>query len=98
MHTYAQQLNQHPHVYLFVTSSNLDIKHAVCCELFFKKRAFEEIWRDALILLLHHIYDLINPSGGDVVLPGLLTYPYQKTLVALSEGTQCRGLLESAFR
>ncbi|VFS14887.1 transposase [Enterobacter cancerogenus] len=67
LHTYGRQLNQHPHIHLSVTRGGLDIKHGVWRDLFFKKHAVEEIWRGAVIRLLRHSYDLINPGG----LPGL---------------------------
>ncbi|UIA89864.1 IS91 family transposase [Erwinia tracheiphila] len=67
LHTYGRQLNQHPHIHLSVTRGGLDIKHGVWRDLFFKKHAVEEIWRGAVIRLLRHSYDLINPGR----LPGL---------------------------
>ncbi|WP_267921500.1 transposase [Erwinia tracheiphila] len=67
LHTYGRQLNQHPHIHLSVTRGGLDIKHGVWRDLFFKKHAVEEIWRGAVIRLLRHSYDLINPGS----LPGL---------------------------
>ncbi|EAW1322456.1 transposase [Salmonella enterica subsp. diarizonae] len=67
LHTYGRQLNQHPHIHLSVTRGGLDIRHDVWRELFFKKRAVEEIWRGAVIRLLRHSYELINPGR----LPGL---------------------------
>lgn len=67
LHTYGRQLNQHPHVHVSVTRGGLDIKHEVWRELFFKKKAVEEIWRGAVIRLLRHSYDMINPGS----LPGL---------------------------
>ncbi|HFD7920429.1 TPA: transposase [Klebsiella variicola] len=63
LHTYGRQLNQHPHIHLFVTRGGLDIKHVDWRDLFFKKHAVEEIWRGAL----RHSYNLINPGR----LPGL---------------------------
>ena len=64
---YGRQLNQHPHIHLSVTRGGLDIKHGVWRNLFFKKYAVEKIWRGAVIRLLRHSYDLINPGR----LPGL---------------------------
>uniref|UniRef100_UPI002B1CBCC2 transposase n=1 Tax=Klebsiella variicola TaxID=244366 RepID=UPI002B1CBCC2 len=48
LHTYGRQLNQHPHIHLFVTRGGLDIKHVDWRDLFFEKHAVEEIWRGAL--------------------------------------------------
>lgn len=48
LHTYGRQLNQHPHVHVSLTRGGLDIKHGVWRELFFKKKALEEIWRGAI--------------------------------------------------
>ncbi|ELZ8268677.1 transposase, partial [Salmonella enterica] len=59
--------NQHPHIHLSVTRGGLDVKHGVWRSLFFKKHAVEEIWRGAVIRLLRHSYELINPGS----LPGL---------------------------
>lgn len=67
LHTYGRQLNQHPHIHLSVTRGGPDIRHGVWRDLFFKKHAVEEIWRGAVIRLLRHSYDLINPGS----LPGL---------------------------
>ncbi|BBJ69775.1 hypothetical protein ECC18A13_p10170 (plasmid) [Enterobacter sp. 18A13] len=67
LHTCGRQLNQHPHIHLSVTRGGLDIKHSVWRDLFFKKQPVEEIWRGAVIHLLRHSYDLINPGS----LPGL---------------------------
>ena len=67
LHTYGRQLNQHPHVHVSVTRGGLDIRHGVWRDIFFKKHAVEEIWRGAVIRLLRHSYDLINPGS----LPGL---------------------------
>ncbi|QBY45757.1 IS91 family transposase [Arsenophonus nasoniae] len=67
LHTYGRQLNQHPHVHVSVTRGGLDSKHSVWRKLFFKKKDVEEIWRGAVIRLLRHSYDLINPG----LLPGL---------------------------
>ncbi|ENT7860482.1 transposase [Salmonella enterica] len=67
LHTYGRQLNPHPHIHLSVTRGGLDIRHDVWRELFFKKHAVEEIWRGAVIRLLRHSYELINPGR----LPGL---------------------------
>lgn len=67
LHTYGRQLNQHPHIHLSVTRGGLDVKHGVWRSLFFKKHAVEEIWRGAVIRLLRHSYELINPGS----LPGL---------------------------
>nr|WP_227685326.1 transposase [Klebsiella sp. S69] len=61
------QLNQHSHIHLSVTRGGLNIKHGVWRDLFFKKHAVEEIWRGAVIRLLRHSYNLINPGS----LPGL---------------------------
>ncbi|EIY0670573.1 transposase [Salmonella enterica] len=61
-------LNQHPHIHVSVTCSGLDVKNGVCHELFFRKKAVEEIWCGAMTRLLHHSCGLINPgspqSGG----------------------------------
>ena len=67
LHTYGRQLNPPPHIHLSVTRGGLDINRSVwrCC--FFKKQPVEEIWRGAVIRLLRHSYDLINPGS----LPGL---------------------------
>ena len=62
LHTYGRQLNQHPHVHVSVTRGGLDIKHGVWRELFFKKKAVEEIWRGEVIRLLRESYSQINPS------------------------------------
>uniref|UniRef100_UPI00387E3437 hypothetical protein n=1 Tax=Arsenophonus nasoniae TaxID=638 RepID=UPI00387E3437 len=59
---------------------------------FFKKKDVEEIWRGAVIRLLRHSYDLINPG----LLPGLGHIRDKKTLAALLEGA-VRTLLESAL-
>ena len=67
LHTYGRQLNQHPHVHVSVTRGGLDVKHGVWRALFFKKKVVEEIWRGAVIRLLRHSHDLINPGS----LPGL---------------------------
>lgn len=67
LHSYGRQFNQHPHIHLSVTRGGLDIKHGVWRDIFFKKRAVEEIWGGAVIRLLRHSYDLINPGS----LPGL---------------------------
>lgn len=67
LHTYGRQLNQHPHIHLSVTRGGLDIRHGVWRDLFFKKHAVEVIWRGAVIRLLRHSHDLINPG----CLPGL---------------------------
>ncbi|MEQ4963008.1 hypothetical protein ABN106_22865 [Enterobacter hormaechei] len=45
-----------------ITRGGLDIKHGVWRDLFFKKQPVEEIWRGAVIRLLRHSYDLINPG------------------------------------
>ncbi|WP_255211582.1 transposase [Serratia ficaria] len=38
LHTYGRQLNQHPHLHVFVTRGGLDVKHHVWRQLFFKKK------------------------------------------------------------
>lgn len=47
--------------------AGLDIRHSVWRDIFFKKHAVEEIWCRAVIWLLRHSHDLINPGS----LPGL---------------------------
>lgn len=64
---YGRQLSQYPHIHLSVTRGGLDIKHSVWRDLFFKKHVVEQIWRGAVIRLLHHSYNLIIPGS----LPGL---------------------------
>lgn len=49
------------------TRGGLDIKHGVWRDIFFKKQAVEEIWRGAVIRLLRHSYDLINPGSLPVL-------------------------------
>ncbi|WGM08298.1 transposase [Arsenophonus nasoniae] len=66
MHTYGRQLNQHPHVHVSVTRG-VWIVNIVYGESCFSKKDVEEIWRGAVIRLLRHSYDLINPG----LLPGL---------------------------
>ncbi|EBS4373291.1 hypothetical protein DQD18_15095 [Salmonella enterica subsp. enterica serovar Oranienburg] len=59
----AVQYNQHPHIHVSVTCSGLDVKNGVCHELFFRKKAVEEIWCGAMTRLLHHRCGLINPGS-----------------------------------
>uniref|UniRef100_UPI001FE47C00 transposase n=1 Tax=Arsenophonus nasoniae TaxID=638 RepID=UPI001FE47C00 len=65
LHTYGRQLNQHPHVHVSVTRGVWIVN--IVYGVFFKKKDVEEIWRGAVIRLLRHSYDLINPG----LLPGL---------------------------
>ena len=67
LHTYGRRLNQHPHIHVSVTRGGLDVKNDVWRNLFFKKKAVEEIWRGAVIRLLRASHDRINPGS----LPGL---------------------------
>ncbi|MFJ5984014.1 hypothetical protein ACIQCX_24290 [Enterobacter cancerogenus] len=48
---------------MFFARGGLDIKHYVLRDLLFEKYALEEIWRGAVIRLLRHSYDLINPGS-----------------------------------
>lgn len=57
LHTCGRQLNQHPHLHVSVTRGGLDVRHGVWRSLFFKKKAVEEIWREAVIRLLRGSYE-----------------------------------------
>lgn len=63
LHTCGRRLNQHPPIHLSVTRGRPDIKHGIWKNIFFKKHPVEEIWRGAVIRLLRHSYDLINPAS-----------------------------------
>ncbi|BEO21292.1 hypothetical protein SMQC19_46390 (plasmid) [Serratia marcescens] len=63
LHTYGRQLNQHPHIHVSVTRGGLDVKHHVWRQLFFKKKAVEAIYRNAVVHLLRNNYAQITPGA-----------------------------------
>ncbi|WP_425322882.1 IS91 family transposase [Arsenophonus nasoniae] len=66
LHTYGRQLNQHPHVHVSVTRG-VWIVNIVYGESCFSKKGCRRNLARAVIRLLRHSYDLINPG----LLPGL---------------------------
>ncbi|QBY46654.1 Putative transposase (plasmid) [Arsenophonus nasoniae] len=91
LHTYGRQLNQHPHVHVSVTRG-FWIVNIVYGESCFQKKGCRRNLARAVIRLLRHSYDLINPG----LLPGLGHIRDKKTLAALPEGAV--RTLESALK
>ncbi|MDH2379562.1 transposase [Providencia rettgeri] len=61
LHAYGRQLNQHPYIHLSVTRGVLT-QYDAWKPIFFKKRDFEKVWRNAVIRLLRDRYFQLQPN------------------------------------
>lgn len=65
LHTYGQQLNQHPHIHLSVTRGGLCLKHGIWRPIYFKKKVVEAYWHQAIIKLLRESYAELDLSDAN---------------------------------